>query len=93
MIYGQTFEEHLENLEAVLRRLKEKGIKLNAKKYYFFKREVKYLGLLISKDGYRADHEDLIALEKFRTAPKIVGELRSLLDFFGYNPLLRKNFF
>ena len=93
MIYGQTFEEHLENLEAILRRLKEKGIKLNAKKYYFFKREVKYLGRLISKDGYRADHEDLIALEKFRAAPKIVGELRSLLGFFGYNSLLRKNFF
>ena len=93
LIYGQTFEEHLENLEAVFKRLKEKGIKLNAKKYYFFKREVKYLGRLISKDGYRADHEDLIALEKFRAAPKIAGELRSLLGFFGYNPLLRKNFF
>ena len=41
LIYGQSFEEHLENLEAILKRLKEKGIKLNAKKCHFFKREVK----------------------------------------------------
>ena len=40
LIYGRTFEEHLENLDAILKRLKEKGIKLNAKKCHFFKREV-----------------------------------------------------
>ena len=58
LIYGRTFEEDLENLEAVLKRHKEKGIKRNAKKCHFFKREVKYLGRLISKDGYRADPQD-----------------------------------
>ena len=53
LIYGQTFEEHLENVVAVLKRLKEKGIKCNAEKCHFFKREVKYLGRLISNDGFR----------------------------------------
>ena len=72
LIYGRTFEEHLENLKAVLKGLKEKGIKLNAKNCHFFKREVKYLGRLISKDGYRADSQDSIALEKFRAPPKTV---------------------
>ena len=40
LIYGRTFEEHLENLDAVLKCLKEKRIKLNAKKCHFFKRKV-----------------------------------------------------
>ena len=62
----------------------EKGIKLNAKKCHFFKREIKYLGRLISKDGYRADPQDSIALEKFRAPPKTVGKLRSLLGFLEY---------
>ena len=84
LIYGRTFEEHLENLEAILKRLMEKGIKLNAKKCHFFKREIKYLGRLISKDGYRADPQDSIALEKFRAPPKTVGKLRSLLGFLEY---------
>ena len=92
LIYGQTFEEHLENLETVSKRLKEKGIKLNAKKCHFFKREVKYLGCLISKDGYRADPQDSIALEKFCAPPKTLGELRLLLGFLGYYCCKVKNF-
>ena len=92
LIYGQTCKEHLENLEAVLKRLKEKGIKLNAKKCHFFKREVKYLGRLIFKDRYKADPQDSIALEKFRAPPKTVGEVRSLLGFLGYYRCYVKNF-
>ena len=92
LIYGQTFEEHLENLAAVLKCLKEKGIKLNAKKCHFFKREVKYLRCLISKDRYGADPQDSIALEKFRAPPKTVGELHSLLGFLGYYRCYVKNF-
>ena len=55
LCYGQSFEEHLQNLEMVLRRLKTRGVKLHADKCYFFKPEIRYLGMLISKDGYRPD--------------------------------------
>ena len=92
LIYGRTFEEHLENLEAALKHLKEKGVKLNAKKCHFFKREVKYLGRLISKVGYRADPQDSIALEIFCAPPKTVSELRSLLGFLCYYRCFVKNF-
>ena len=92
LIYGRTFEEHLENLEAVLKRLKKKGIKLNAKKCHFFKREVKYLGHLISKDGYRADRLDSLVLEQFCAPPKTVGELCSLLGLLGYYRCYVKKF-
>ena len=84
LIYGKTFEEHVENLRAVLRRLKSKGIKLRADKCHLFKKEVRYLGRLISKNGHRPDPKDTIALEKFRTPPKTIGDLRSLLGFLGY---------
>ena len=50
----------------------------------FGKQEVRYLGRLISSEGYRPDPEDTVALEKFRTPPKTVGEVRSLLGFLGY---------
>ena len=49
-----------------------------------FKNEVRCLGRLISKHGYRCDPIDTAALEKFRAPPKTIGELRSLLGFFGY---------
>ena len=84
LIYGRNFDEHRDNLRTVLRRLKEKGVKLRVDKCVFVKPEVRYLGRLVSGEGYRADPEDVKALEKFREAPKTVGEVRSLLGFLGY---------
>ena len=46
--------------------------------------EVRYLGRLVSGEGYRADPEDTKALNKFRVAPKNVGDVRSLVGFLGY---------
>ena len=84
LIFGRTFSEHKENLRKVLKRLKSKGVKLRVEKCVFVKPEVRYLGRLVSADGYRADPQDVKALEKFRSAPKSVGDVRSLLGFLGY---------
>ena len=84
LAHGETFEEHVAHVKKVLRRLKSQGIKLRGCKCVFAKQEVRYLGRLISGDGYRPDPEDTAALDKFRTAPKTVGEVRSLLGFLGY---------
>ena len=60
LVYGKAFDEQLENLEAVLMKLKSKGIKLNVSKCNFFKQKVKYLGQITSKDGYQADPDDTV---------------------------------
>ena len=84
LCFSPSFDEHLRHIQGVLQRSKEKGVKLHADKCSLFKNEVRYLGRLISKNGYRCDPIDTAALEKFRAPPKAVGELRSLLGFFGY---------
>ena len=84
LIYGKNFKEHKQNLRRVLKRLKSKGVKLRVDKCDFVKPEVRYLGRLVSGEGYRPDPVDVKALEKFREAPKSVGEVRSLLGFLGY---------
>ena len=53
LTYSADFLQHVEDLRAVLRRLKAKGIKLNPGKCVFFQREIRYLGRLISGEGYR----------------------------------------
>ena len=68
----------------MLRRLREKGIKLRPEKCEFLKKEVRYLERLVSAEGYRFDPKDTAALERFREAPKSICELRSLLGLFGY---------
>ena len=84
LAYGETFEEHVGHVKKVLRRLRLQGIKLRGSKCVFAKQEVRYLGRLISAEGYRPDPEDTAALDKFRTPPKTVGDVRSLLGFLGY---------
>ena len=92
LCYADDFETGVNDLRKVLRRLKSRGIKLRADKCEFLKQEVRYLGRLISGDGYRMDPKDTEALDKFREPPKNVGELRSLLGFLGYYRCYVKNF-
>ena len=92
LCHSKSFDQHVEDLGKVLRRLREHGIKLRAEKCVFAKREVRYLGRLISGEGYRPDPEDTKALEKFRSPPKNIGELRSLLGFLGYFRCYVKDF-
>ena len=84
LCHSSEFEQHVTDVDKVLTRLREKGIKLRAEKCEFAKKEVRYLGRLISEEGYRPDPKDTKSLEKFRSPPQNIGELRKLLGFLGY---------
>ena len=92
LIFSKTFKEHKKNVKKVLRCLREKGVKLNMPKCNFFKEEIRYLGRLVSKEGYRPDPEDVRALDKCKVPPTDVGKLRSLLGFLGYYRTYIKDF-
>lgn len=85
LVYSGTFDQHIEDVRTVLRRLREKGIKLKAKKCALFKKEVRYLGNLVSKDGYRIDPADIQPVVELKNREvKSVGDVRQLLGFLGY---------
>ena len=74
--FSKSFDEHIEHVRKVFRRLKENGIKLKAKKCDLFKKEVKYQRRIVSQEGYCADSENIkptVSLKE-RT-PKTVGEV------------------
>ena len=48
IISKDTFEDHLDKLETVLKRLQEAGLKVNAKKSFFGRGELEYLGYWIT---------------------------------------------
>ena len=92
LIYSRTFEEHLLSVKRVLKQLREKGVKLNLMKCDFFKKEIRFLGRLVSKEGYRPDPKDVEALQACKIPPENVGKVRSLLGFLGYYSMYVEGF-
>ncbi|XP_064464597.1 uncharacterized protein LOC135375895 [Ornithodoros turicata] len=51
LVTGRSIEEHIANLKQALKRLRERGVRLEKEKCEFFKEELSYLGHRISRDG------------------------------------------
>ena len=85
IVFSQTFEDHVDHIRKVLRRLREHGVKLKPKKCRLFKREVNYLGQIVSAAGYRLDHSNVEAVRTLKDSkPSTVGEVRRLLGLLCY---------
>ncbi|GBN32419.1 Retrovirus-related Pol polyprotein from transposon 297 [Araneus ventricosus] len=76
IIVGRTFEEHLNNIRKVFKRLQKANLKLSPKKFRFFRKEVSYLGHIISADGVKTDPEEIKAVVDW-PRPETVHDLRS----------------
>lgn len=85
LCYSTSFEAHVNHLRQVLGHMREHGIKLRPAKCELFKREVRYLGRLVSGDGVKIDPKDLEAVMALKgKMPHTVGDVKSLLGFLGY---------
>ena len=85
LVYAGKFEDHLKHIRLVLQMLKKYGIKIKACKCQLFKREISYLGRVISANGYTIDPKNVDAvLGKLKKMPNNITELRSLLGLVGY---------
>ena len=85
IVFSQTFEEHLEHLRTTLRRLQEYGVKLKASKCDLFKREVRFLGRIVSREGHRMDPKGIKAVTDLAMkTPSNVGEVRQLTGLLSY---------
>ena len=85
LVYSKSFDEHLHHIQQVLGRMKTHGIKLKPSKCKVFQKEAKYLGRIVSEEGYRADPDDTAALISLKEKrPSTVGGVRQLLGLIGY---------
>lgn len=82
-VFADTFENHLERLDAVLRALQTAGLKLNPAKCTFATSNLCYLGHLIDNEGIRPDPNKLEAIDKF-PSPANISSLKSFLGLASY---------
>ena len=83
LITGVTEEEHLQNLDTVLGRLKEHKVRLKKGKCSIWKLSVDYLGHHIDAQGIHTAPGKVAAITR-APAPRKVTELRSFLGMVNY---------
>jgi hypothetical protein len=82
-VYSKTFEEHLEKLEEVFRRLKDAGLKLKPSKCFFAEPELAFLGHIISREGILPDPGKIDKVKNF-PRPTTRTEIRSFIGLASY---------
>ena len=93
IVFSPTFEMHVDHLKQVLQRLRESGIKLKPRKCELFKKEVKYLGYVVSGQGYHTDNSNVRIIEALKDFhPKTVGDVRHILGLMNYYRKFIENF-
>jgi hypothetical protein len=61
-ISRESFDDHLDKLEEVLKRLRKAGLKVNADKLTFCALEIEYLGYVLSKNGIKPQSNKVQAI-------------------------------
>src|SRR5436190_4917647 len=91
IILGTSLEEHLENIQKIFSKLREANLKIQLDKCEFLRKEVAYLGHVITTDGIKPNPDKICAIKKF-PIPKTTKEIKSFLGLLGYYRRFISNF-
>ena len=83
IIFSETAEQHLKHIQIVLTRLKQANLKLKKSKCLFFKKELHYLGHLLTRNGIKPQTEKVKAISEMK-APKNRKGVREFLGMVDY---------
>ena len=83
LITGKNNHEHLQNLEAVLKRLEEYNLRIKKPKCCFFQDKVEFLGKVVTKEGIAASSGKVEAVLKI-PPPQSLTQLRSFLGIVNH---------
>ncbi|XP_041453694.1 uncharacterized protein K02A2.6-like [Lytechinus variegatus] len=90
IVFGKDDKEHDHRLHAVIKRLQEKNLTLNAEKCVFRTPSLTFFGFKISRDGVSAEDAKVNAIRQAKT-PSNVQEVRSFLGLVNYCARLIEN--
>lgn len=91
IIATDSFEQHTALLRVILSKLKASGLTINREKSHFCRDEVRYLGVLVNRDGYRPDPDKIAPIVQF-PVPNTLKKLRSFLGAAGWYRKFIPNF-
>ena len=83
LIFTESEQQHYKVLDEVLKKVEQAGLRINPEKCHILKKEVKYLGHIINKNGIQTDPSKIEAINSFQK-PNCVKSLRSFLGICNY---------
>ncbi|GFS75837.1 retrovirus-related Pol polyprotein from transposon 297 [Trichonephila clavipes] len=82
IITSPSFKDHLDHLTQVFTLLRDAGLTLNKEKCHFARDKLKYLGLIISKEGIETENKKIRAITEMKP-PKNNREVSKFLGMTG----------
>lgn len=89
IVFGRNLECHNKNLQDIFKRLQKVKLKLNPSKCTFLKKQILYLGHLISNKGILPDPEKVSTIKNY-PCPQNVDEVKRFVAFTNYYRFIPK---
>ena len=83
LVFSASEEEHLKHLEIIFEKFRNTDLKLKLSKCQFWKKEIEYLGHLVSQEGIKVMPDKINTVLKIKL-PSNVKEAKSALGIMGY---------
>ena len=91
VIYSKTFEEHLQHIEKVLKKLREVRMMIKMKKCTWAKRNVEYLGHIVGNEGLKPSPRLIEKVKKMKV-PRNRKDIKSFTILCSYYRKFIRNF-
>ncbi len=91
LVFSDSFDEHIQHVRAVLRRLMQHQLYIKAEKCEFHQTQVAFLGYVISQEGVTMDDNKVKAVVNW-PQPRTLKELQRFLGFANFYRRFIRNF-
>lgn len=91
IILGTSLQEHIENIQKIFQVLRQHNLKIQLDKSEFLRKEVAYLGHIVSQEGVKPNPSKIKAVKEY-PIPKTQKEIKTYLGLLGYYRKFIPNF-
>ena len=91
VIFSKSLQEHLQHIKLIFDELREHGLKIQLDKSEFLRKEVPFLGNIITPEGIKSNPDKIEAIIKY-PIPKTQTEVRTYLGLTGFYRKFIKNY-
>lgn len=91
IVFSTSLQEHISNLSLLFKTLRENHLKIQMDKSEFLRKEVEFLGHIVTPEGIKPNQKKINAIQNF-PIPKTAKDIKSFLGLLGYYRRFIKNF-